>query len=193
MTPIEKNIIVVDENGKEYEATYPRRAKGLVKTGRARFINENTICLACPPKNELEDNKMSENKVQNNNNIPQTPAIPQQPTKFTIDYILLMLENISKDQAHLTAALQKLSKLESKGPGDVGTADLADAIAHVVDSREETNRKLITFYEKMYDDLRATQPMSEQKFDLLSLALSDLSQGLTPEALNDVLKIIAES
>ena len=136
---------------------------------------------------------MSENKVQNNNQAPQTPAIPQQPTKFTVDYILLMLENISKDQAHLTAALEKLSKLESKGPGDVGTADLADAIAHVVDSREETNRKLITFYEKMYDDLRATQPMSEQKFDLLSLALSDLSQGLTPEALNDVLKIIAES
>ncbi len=197
MIPIEKNIIVVDENGKEYEATYPKRAKGLVKTGRARFINENTICLACPPKNELEDNKMSENKVQNNNNKPQTPAIPEKPTKYTIDYILLMLENISKDQAHLTAALEKLSKLESKGPGDVGTADLADAIAHVVDSREETNRKLITFYEKMYDDLRATQPMSEQKFDLISLAIGDLSEGLTPvetkEALNDVLKIIAES
>ena len=136
---------------------------------------------------------MSEIKVQNNNQAPQTPAIPQKPTKFTVDYILLMLENISKEQAHLTAALQKLSKLESKGPGDVGTADLADAIAHVVDSREETNRKLIAFYEKMYDDLKAAQPMSEQKFDLLSLALSDLSEGLTPDALNDVIKIIAKS
>ncbi len=58
MTPIEKNIIVVDEQGNEYEATYPKRAKGLVKNGRARFIGENKICLACPPQNfETEDIK----------------------------------------------------------------------------------------------------------------------------------------
>ena len=197
MTPIEKNVIVVDKNGNEYEATYPKRAKGLVKNGRARFIDENTICLACPPKNKLEDNTMSENKNVNNNSKPQTPAIPETPTKFTIDYILTMLESISKDGAHLNAALEKLTKLESKGPGDVGTADLADAIAHVVDSREETNRKLIAFYEKMYDDLKASQPMSEQKFDLLSLTLGDLSRDLTPfqtkEVLTEALKIIAKS
>ena len=45
-----------------YEATYPKRAQGLVKKGRARFIDENTICLACPPNEYLEDIKMSENK-----------------------------------------------------------------------------------------------------------------------------------
>ena len=39
MIPIEKNIVVVDEQGNEYEATYPKRAKGLVKNGRARFID----------------------------------------------------------------------------------------------------------------------------------------------------------
>ena len=60
MTPIEKNIIVVDEQGNTLEATYPKRAKGLVKKGRARFISENVICLACPPKN-LEENAMSNN------------------------------------------------------------------------------------------------------------------------------------
>ena len=46
---MEKNIIVVDEQGNQYEATYPKRAKGLVKNGRARFVDEHTICLACPP------------------------------------------------------------------------------------------------------------------------------------------------
>ena len=60
MTPIEKNIIVVDEQGNEYEATYPKRAKGLVKSGRARFVDENKICLACPPNFDLEDKKMTE-------------------------------------------------------------------------------------------------------------------------------------
>jgi hypothetical protein len=39
--PFAKNVTVVDENGNIYEATYPKRAKGLVKSGRARFIEEN--------------------------------------------------------------------------------------------------------------------------------------------------------
>ena len=56
-----KNILVVDEQGNEYEATWPKRAKGLVKSGRARFVEENKICLACPPNTELEGKKMSDN------------------------------------------------------------------------------------------------------------------------------------
>jgi len=62
-TPIEKNVIVVDEKGNEYERTYPKRARGLVKNGRARFIDENTICLACPPVNISEDIKMLNDKI----------------------------------------------------------------------------------------------------------------------------------
>lgn len=57
-----KNIAVIDEQGNRYEATYPKRAKGLVKNGRARFVDESTICLACPP-NQSEDKKMSEEKI----------------------------------------------------------------------------------------------------------------------------------
>ena len=63
MIPIAKNIIVVDEQGNEYEATYPKRAKGLVKNGRARFVSENKICLACPPNTILEDTIMSNNST----------------------------------------------------------------------------------------------------------------------------------
>ena len=66
MTPIEKNVIVVDEQGKILESTYPKRAKGLVKKGRARFIAENKICLACPPNIFLEENKMENNIKQYN-------------------------------------------------------------------------------------------------------------------------------
>lgn len=63
MIPIAKNIIVVDEQGNEYEATYPKRAKGLVKNGRARFVSENKICLACPPNTILEDTIMRNNST----------------------------------------------------------------------------------------------------------------------------------
>ena len=57
--PIAKNVIVVDENGNQYEATYPKRARNLVKNGRARYIDDNKICLACPPSIELEEDEMS--------------------------------------------------------------------------------------------------------------------------------------
>ena len=57
-----KNIEVVDEAGSMYEPTWPKRAKGLVKHGRARFVAENRICLACPPDMKMEDNHMSSKK-----------------------------------------------------------------------------------------------------------------------------------
>ena len=40
-----KNILVTDENGKVIGATYPKRAKGLIKSGRATEVDEGTIRL----------------------------------------------------------------------------------------------------------------------------------------------------
>lgn len=45
MIPIEKNIIVTDVNGIEIGATYPKRAKGLVKNGRAEYTDDHRIRL----------------------------------------------------------------------------------------------------------------------------------------------------
>ncbi|MDR3310027.1 MAG: hypothetical protein LBS90_01600 [Oscillospiraceae bacterium] len=70
VAPIEKNrresgaaktVAVTDEFGIAYEPTYPKRARGLVKSGRARYINEKTICLTRPPELKTEDDKMSNN------------------------------------------------------------------------------------------------------------------------------------
>ncbi|MDR1328153.1 MAG: YaaA family protein, partial [Oscillospiraceae bacterium] len=55
MTPIIKNVTVTDELGNEYDPTYAKRARGLVKKGRARFVTENRICLTRPPTTILED------------------------------------------------------------------------------------------------------------------------------------------
>jgi hypothetical protein len=56
-----KNIEVVDEHGVSYGVTYPKRAKGLVKNGRARYENDEKIVLARPPEHLItEDIKMSD-------------------------------------------------------------------------------------------------------------------------------------
>lgn len=59
-----KVVIVIDEQGNEYESTFPKRAKGLVKSGRARFIGNNKICLVCPPKNIILEEKNMYNNEQ---------------------------------------------------------------------------------------------------------------------------------
>jgi hypothetical protein len=63
---IKKVVIVIDELGNQYESTYPKRDKGLVKTGRARFIGDNKICLVRPAKNNiLEEKQMNLNEQLN--------------------------------------------------------------------------------------------------------------------------------
>ncbi|MHC1693910.1 MAG: hypothetical protein AB9835_01245 [Eubacteriales bacterium] len=89
--PIIKNINVIDEKGNNYEATYPKRARGLVKNGRARFVDENTICLACPPNNNLEDNYMNNDifnpDTHKDTQIPPIPPIPPIPEIPPIPHI----------------------------------------------------------------------------------------------------------
>ena len=149
MTPIEKNIIVVDEKGNEYEATYPKRAKGLVKAGRARFIDENKICLACPPDIYLEDNNMRENTINVKNE-----------SIYNIEFILNQIAKLQDQTEYLNTTLEKLSELgdgDSGGPGAPGNIlgmEKAKAIGDVVRCRETTNQQLLAFYEKIYDDLR---------------------------------------
>lgn len=58
MTPMTKNITVIDENGIKAGYTYPKRAAGLVKKGRAHWISSDTVCL-CADK--TEETKMPDN------------------------------------------------------------------------------------------------------------------------------------
>ena len=151
-----KNIIVVDETGKVYEATYPKRAKGLVKNGRARFIDENTICLACPPDQNLEDNTMLENT-----NITSE--------KLTMDYCLQQIETILHDKSHLTEAFEQLKGVHGQDAG------VAIAVSQMIDAREQTNRRMLDMVQKMYDDLKPSPSLKDRALDILSDAARNKS------------------
>ncbi len=157
MTLIEKNIIVVDKYGNKYEATYPKRAKGLVKNGRACFINENKICLLCPPNIRMEDYKMSENTTKKTT---EQNTKNKKPGKlYNVDYILSKLAEIQVETSHLNEAIAKLSAMSDGDSGTAGSpgntlgAEKAKAFGDIVRCRETTNQQLIRLYEKMYDNL----------------------------------------
>ena len=171
---MEKNVRVIDEQGNEYEATYPKRAKGLVKNGRARFIDEHTICLACPPNemNEnLEENKMEENKT------------------LTVKDIFDAIGQLRSESAYLNNALSTLSDIPSSGtgapgsPGDIGAQAKANAIADVIKCRETTNQQMLAFYQRMYDDIINTE---SSKVDLIQKSFKDIAACISNAELDSV-------
>lgn len=212
MIPIEKNITVVDEQGNEYEATYPKRAKGLVKNGRARFITENKICLACPPNkiNFLEDKKMNNDLlIDNKESIGELEPLEtletavneteQKPTgyipKLSMEYVLSRIDAILNDTDHIHEAIKAIPEIPVMMPnegmmnyqGDFAGQSKADAISHAVQSRETTNQQLIRLLEKMYDDLKPKEiPEDILKIKELREALSGL--GLPSEYIATILE-----
>ncbi len=194
MTPIEKNIIVVDEQGNEYEATYLKRAKGLVKNGRARFINENKICLLCPPNIELEDNKMSENTV----NVEVPTEIDTSLSKHNIPYVLEQIEKLRTELQDLKNTVSTIHCITDANRQSITNnpdeeehevkCDVVEevalakvkAIVEVFHHREESLQKLLAFYEKVYDDLKPSKAVDTERIALLSTLVQTLGEGMTP-------------
>ena len=137
-----KNIEVVDEAGNVYEPTWPKRAKGLVKHGRARFVDENRICLTCPP-----DMKTEETPV--NNNIFG---------EMTVQDILVRIASIVNQTSYIGEVAEALKAMgdgdsgDMYSPGNVMGQAKAEALGAIVATREATNQQILRLYEKMYDD-----------------------------------------
>ena len=80
-----KNVTVTDENGTYVGTTYPKRAKGLVKNGRALFVDDCTIRLS--GKTEPSDDTLIQSEVKQMNYIyfnPREWSLEQ--TQFDTQY-----------------------------------------------------------------------------------------------------------
>ena len=168
-TPIEKNVIVVDEQGNEYEATYPKRAKGLVKNGRARFVDENKICLACPPNMSLEDRIMEQNKLTAKEIFVQLTILQKQLT-----------ENSNTSLHRLGDAITSIGEEENEARYEQVTA-----ICDVFKTRELTLFRMLEMYQKMYEDIQ--QERSEKLELVKSIQFSIIDQMRTVLDENDLL------
>ena len=146
-TPMEKNVIVVDEQGNEYEATYPKRAKGLVKNGRARFVGENKICLACPPDKILEEENMA-NNINKNQVFNQITEL--QKSLESIDKFLFKIQCVTDSQSYVEQEDGEPITLDYLP--DVAMEKIK-AIREIVLEREKTINKMLDFYLKLYQDI----------------------------------------
>jgi hypothetical protein len=190
MIPIEKNIRVVDAFNNEYEPTYPKRAKGLVKNGRASFVDANTICLLNSPKNKMEDIKMADNMTPTDLSQSSNSKANE---KFSLNYVLEQIEKISSQTEYITRAFDAVTSIENGeipecgSPGNMTGQAKAEAIGEIVKSRETTNQKLLQLYEKMYDDLKPAKQRTETDVSIIQ-AIVQAASGLPPEKARDFLR-----
>lgn len=136
MTPIEKNVIVVDEQGNELHRTYARRAKGLVKKGRAQFVAEDTICLTDPSGLREEETPMN--------------------TNLTVHEIFTQMTQLQQQLASNEMSMDHLRhSLDSALCYEVDEiSEIVENVCSVFTSRERTLQNLLRMYEQMYADLK---------------------------------------
>ena len=198
-TPIAKNIRVVDAAGTHLQSTYPKRAQGLVKHGRARFIDDQTIELLRPPGPEAEETIMhTETQDHTTATAPfgagSDASRVQAPSRdLTANDLLQRIDMLITETAYLRESVEALASIESAGvgeagsEGDIGTQAKARAIASVVEQRERTNQKMIELLARMYDDLSPTmikkkQSRSPEEMKLIE-RLIDQSSEMSEETL----------
>ena len=119
-----KNITVLDENGNIVGTTFEKRAKGLIKKGRAHFVSDNEICLV--PSADFSEDNMNE--------------------ELTMGYVLAKIDEIAKTTDYISQSIKEIGSADSDPMK-------AQSLADVVGYRETTNQQLLRLYEKMYDDL----------------------------------------
>ncbi len=128
-----QNITVTDAQGNLCQPTWPKRAKGLVKHGRAVYVSENHIRLT--PSHKTEEKAMTANDI------------------------LQKIFELSQDKKHIDDALATLlsmPKTDNGVPGappDLEGQAKAMAISEIACAAETTRQQLLSFYIRVYDSL----------------------------------------
>ncbi len=155
MIPIEKNIIVVDENGTVFESTWLKRANGLVKKGRARWLDEKTICLACPPvrmeDNKMENNNQSEALAERLAETAGTKQSESKPGGLTIEGLLDRMDAVRMEMLSMKDLARTMETIVNQG-GEDDAGHVAAATSQAFIARETTCQQQIGFLEKIYND-----------------------------------------
>ena len=197
MTPIEKNIIVVDENGTVFKSTWLKRANGLVKKGRARWLDEKTICLACPPE-QTEDNTMNSSKQAEAVTADTLVAESVQQPAVTADELTLKdlldrMDVIRKEMLSMKDLASTMETIANQG-GEDDAGHIAEATGQAFVARETTCQQQLRMLEKIYND-HFSVSRETAKADRAGIILQSMAgtlAGCSPDTVEPVLKFYGD-
>lgn len=99
---MQKTIKLIDSVGNEIGSTYPKRAKGLIKSGRARMISDDSICMLSMPREDILEDKIKRNPKED---YFDTETKPKGLKKITIPNYNLSEELLNSISHGIGAAL----------------------------------------------------------------------------------------
>ena len=177
-----KNIIVVDEAGNLLGRTWPRRAEGLIKKGRARRLDPATICLACPPEN-TEDPPMENDFLQD----PEVRA-----ASLTPEALLRRMDDVRAQMQSLSDAIRTVDAL----PEDNEAGERAQAIGRMFCEREITCRQQLSFLERIYAE-NFSGASEDKKAERTRMLLDQMNSALSgcrdsPDAVEALIRFYGE-
>ena len=212
-TPITKNVKMIrvfDESGNEVNPTYPKRARGLVKQGRARWADDadDVIVLTSDIRNTeaaypsevhkvhtLEDTEMFED-INVNEKIIETAGLP---LNEELNRLYGILETIDKMLYNVSAMGLSLPE-DMNGMEDEGVQAVADAIMsesnrlrNLADRYADMRAQTIILINKVKDDAKPKQESKPDGFDEEALIVEQINMNMAShktmcQYLNDQLR-----
>lgn len=125
---IMRYVEVVDEHGVYLHDTYERRARGLVKKGRAYYMTASKICLLPLPENR---EVMAVETIQK-------------------DDILTRIDAVLHQKEYLQEAFSAIEKIPH-GLSEELTAIRTKTILEIVEAREKTNQDVVALLRAMLE------------------------------------------
>jgi hypothetical protein len=191
-----------------YEATYPRRAKGLVKQGRARFIDSRTLCLlteACPPNKPLEDKKMDILSNREVNNLIETMKdtdprsngprpVEETPANAPMQELLNRIDAVIQNAHYINESVLSIRTMaEGEWDNEEIVQKFVNGIVDVVRSREATNQKVIELIKEMYNSNKPEKSSHKSNVsDLIGFGggidVNDIISDLPPQEKYDFVR-----
>jgi len=124
--------MVLDAHSNPLHPTYPKRAKHLVKHGRAEWVDDNTIRLLSGPPEEKRAKPMAENE-----------SITRQEC---VEYLRNFAEKLTANDAVAMAAIEAIQSLAgSTSPGDEPSKSVSKVVAANQEAKSEVFRSLTEF------------------------------------------------
>ena len=167
-TESKQTITIVDEHDKQIGKTYPKRANGLIKNKRARYIDENKIMLIACPSDEyiMEENKMNNNELNNN--------------KLDLQYIIDKIDAILANNNEILNVIK-----------DFDEQDVFENVHHPIQKIINTNNELIVLLKELIKPYTVNE--TENKKYVLEVLSDALQTALQTDTHPDVVKEILES
>ena len=216
-----KMIRVFDETGNEVNPTYPKRARGLVKQGRARWADDadDVIVLisyirdmdsAYPSEvhtvqHTLEDTEMFED-INVNEEITETAEVPETieetglPLNEELNRLYGILENIDKMLYNVSAmgpsVPEDMNGMEPEGVIAIANAmsDEGDRLRHLADRYADMRVQTLNLIQKVKDEAnpkRKSDGFDEEQFLVYQINMAMESYKAMSQNLNDQLRVHA--